>query len=128
MSFLIKAAAVALTVSLIGVLLRQKSPELSALLSMTAVIMIGIGAVSLTWEWKSFAQTVRTMLGTDETLIAPVFKCVGIAMVTKLSGELCREASHGAIAAVLELTGTVCAIGVGLPLVTGMLRIIGGMV
>ena len=76
---------------------------------------------------RTLAETVRTIVGDDETLVLPVLKCVGIAVVSRVAAELCRDASHGAAAAAVEWTGSACAIGVALPLILGMLKTVGGL-
>ena len=49
-------------------------------------------------------------------LFGPLFKTVGIAMVSRLGSDLCRDAGEGAMASVLEISGSLGAIVVSLPL------------
>ncbi len=123
-----KSAAIALVSAIVGLIIKRYNPEISVLLSSCTVAMIGIAAVSFAGELKSFVYTVRTLTGTSDVYIAPILKCVGIAIVTKLTAELCRDSSQSASAAAVELAGTVCAMSVAMPLIMSALEMIGGMV
>lgn len=128
MELILKSAAIALVSAIVGLIIKRYNPEISVLLSSCTVAMIGIAAVSFAGELKSFVYTVRTLTGTSDVYIAPILKCVGIAIVTKLTAELCRDSSQSASAAAVELAGTVCAMSVAMPLIMSALEMIGGMV
>lgn len=123
-----KSAAIALVSAIVGLIIKRYNPEISVLLSSCTVAMIGIAAVGFAAELKSFVYTVRTITGTSDVFVAPILKCVGIAIVTKLTAELCRDSSQSASAAAVELAGTVCAMSVAMPLIMSALEMIGGMV
>ena len=50
---------------------------------------------------------------------------VGISLVTKITGELCRGAGESGAAAFLETAGTVFALAAALPLAEGVLELMG---
>ena len=57
-------------------------------------------------------------------LLTPLYKTVGIALVVKVGGGLCRDAGESALAAALEFAGTVCALLTALPLLRAVLELI----
>lgn len=128
MELIFKAAAVSLMAAVVGLIIRRYNPEISVLLSSCTVVMIGIAAMSFAVELKTFVKSVKTIVGTSDVLIAPILKCVAIAIVTKLTAELCKDSSQSASAAAVELAGTVCAMSVAMPLIMSVLKMIGGMV
>ena len=128
MELLIKAAAAALTAAAIGLLIKSRNPEISLLLSTCTVALILIATLGFVGGIKDLADAVKTIAGSEETLTGPVLKCLAIAIVTKICSELCRDSSQAAAAAAVELAGTACAMGVAMPLIMSMLRMIGGMV
>ena len=128
MELMIKAAAVALSAAAIVQLIKRSNPELSLLLSVCAVTMILIAAMGFLGGIKELTDAVKTIAGSNETLTGPVLKCVAIAIITKVTAELCKDASQGAAASAVELTGTVCAMSTAMPLIMSMLKMIGGMV
>ena len=123
-----KAAALALTAALIGLLLRRTNPELTLLLSIGAVTLIMGAALGFAKSFTELAQAVQRIFGVSETLIKPVIKCVAVAIITKMSADLCKDASQSSAASAVELAGTVCALCIIMPLLLSMLTAIGGMI
>ncbi len=128
MEIVIKAAAAALTAAVIGLLIKQKNPELALLLSVCTVTMILLVSVGLLSGLRELIRTVQTMIGSHETLTSPLIKCFAVALVTKLTAELCTDASNRAAAAAIELAGTICAASLMMPLLISVLKMIGGMI
>lgn len=128
MELVLKASAAALTAAIVCLLIKRGNPEISLLLSICTVSLILIAALGFAEGIRELASAVKTVAGSSETLAAPVLKCVAIAIVTRVTAELCRDSSQGASAAAVELAGTICAMSVALPLILSMLNMIGGMV
>ena len=128
MELIVKAAALALTAALIGIVLRRTNPELSLLLSICTVVLIMGAAMGFAKSFTELAQTVQRIFGVSETLIKPVLKCVAVAIITKMTSDLCKDSSQAAAASAVELAGTVCALCIIMPLLMSMLTAIGGMI
>ena len=128
MELIVKAAALALTAALIGIVLRRTNPELSLLLSICTVVLIMGAALGFAKSFTELAQTVQRIFGVSETLIKPVLKCVAVALITKMTSDLCKDSSQAAAASAVELAGTVCALCIIMPLLMSMLTAIGGMI
>ena len=67
-------------------------------------------------ELLRFLERLAEQSGVSRTLLTPLYKTVGIALVVKVGGGLCRDAGESALAAALEFAGTVCALLTALPL------------
>ena len=128
MELIVKAAALALTAALIGIVLRRTNPELSLLLSICTVVLIMGAALGFAKSFTELAQTVQRIFGVSDTLIKPVLKCVAVAIITKMTSDLCKDSSQAAAASAVELAGTVCALCIIMPLLMSMLTAIGGMI
>lgn len=124
---MIRIAALSLTAALFGLLLKRKNAELTSLLSAAAITVSSIAALRYAEGVRELTRTVRQMLGGEETLLLPVLKCLGCALVTRLGSELCRDASQSALAASVELAGALCALGISLPLILSLLKKIGAL-
>ena len=123
-----KAAALALTAALIGIVLRRTNPEMTLLLSICTVVLIMGAALGFAKSFTELAQTVQRIFGVSETLIKPVIKCVAVAIITKMTSDLCKDSLQAAAASAVELAGTVCALCIIMPLLMSMLTAIGGMI
>lgn len=128
MELILKAAALALTAALIGIVLRRTNPEMTLLLSICTVVLIMGAALGFAKSFTELAQTVQRIFGVSETLIKPVIKCVAVAIITKMTSDLCKDSSQAAAASAVELAGTVCALCIIMPLLMSMLTAIGGMI
>lgn len=128
MELIFKSAAIALISAVTGLLIKRANPELSLLVGTVTAVVILLAALSFASELDELIKLVKNIVGTSDTLIAPILKCVAIALVTKLTAELCRDSAQGASAAAVETAGTMCAMSVAMPLIISMLRLIGGMV
>ena len=117
-------AAAGMAAALCGVVVRQKSPELSILLVLTACVL-------LLWNTLPFFETIRTLLeeltalgDLSPVLLRPMVKTVGLSLVTRLSASLCRDAGEGGIAAFLEVAGGAAAVAAALPLMEMVLDLV----
>lgn len=128
MELVLKAAALALTAALIGIVLRRTNPEMTLLLSICTVVLIMGAALGFVQSFTELARTVQRIFGVSETLIKPVIKCVAVAIITKMTSDLCKDSSQAAAASAVELAGTVCALCIIMPLLMSMLTAIGGMI
>jgi len=128
MELIIKASAAAIAAIIISLVIKRTNPEMAFLLSACTVCVMLLAAAKLMQGITALGDTVRTLYKADGRFVAPVMKCLGISVVTKLSCELCRESSHPAAASALETVGTVCALTVAMPIIQNMLKMIGGMV
>lgn len=117
-------AAVGVTAALCGVVVRQKAPELAAVLTLTACVL-------LLWNTLPLLETIRDVLTEladlaelSPTILRPMLQTVGLAVVTRLASSLCRDAGEGSIAAFLEIAGAAAAVLVALPLLKMVLQLV----
>ena len=99
METVLQIAAVCLVGAVLAAVLRQRSPE--------AALLLGLAVCAV----------VAAAGGLPPELLAPLVKTLGIALVSRLGTEICRDAGQGAMAAVLETAGAFGAVLVSLPLV-----------
>ena len=120
------AAAALIAVGLIA-LLRKNVPELAYLLA--AVVGLGAALVFLNIfsNIRAFLDSLSGAAGLSQTVTAPVFKAMGIGLVSKLAADLCADAGQGAIASAVELVGTAGAVYVAMPLMRGVFDMIGSL-
>ena len=113
METVLQIAAVCLVGAVLAAVLRQRSPE--AALAVCAVV----GALLLRGlaDVLDMLEDLAAAGGLPPELLAPLVKTLGIALVSRLGTEICRDAGQGAMAAVLETAGAFGAVLVSLPLV-----------
>ncbi len=123
----ISFALVGLIASLCVVVVKQKSPDIALVLSMATCTLL---LLALLPTWADIQETVYHMtalVDLSDWMLAPVMKTLGIALVTKFSADLCRDAKENGIAGFVELTGVTLSLLVALPLLNMVLELIGGL-
>ncbi len=122
-----------LQVMVIGILavifitvLKKHSPELSVLLTLVAILIIGVFFLKLFQPILSFAEELRQLSGLDPGLLDPVFKSLGIGMLSQISVNACSDAGQTGIGKMIQVCGCVMCLYVSLPLFRGILSLIGG--
>ena len=124
MEIVIRAAGAAVVGSILALLLKKHTPELSLSVSVVCGAVIVWFAVSVSGKVRDLAEKLAQYGNMTGIYLSPVMKCVGIGLVTHLAAQICRDAQQGSIAASVELCGTVCALYVSLPLVEALLAIV----
>lgn len=123
-----KASALAAVIAMLTLIIKRTNPELSALVSLAAVAAILTAAVGASETLREILSEIRILSADCGKYAAPLMKCTAISVVTKISAELCRDASQSSVASAVELAGTMCAFAAASPMIFTMLRMIGDMV
>ena len=124
MSDIIKVAAAAVAAALCAVVVRRQSPEIA--------LALGVGACALIVLYCSGALTAVVELvdklaetgNLSAQVVEPVIKTAGIAIVTRLAADFCKDAQEGGLASAVELAGTALALAAALPLMSAVLDVL----
>jgi len=127
MDTVIKAAAVALIGGLLGAALKKTSPETALLLAVAVCTAVLVPAIRALSEVREFLDGLSASAALPGETFSIVFKCVGIAVVTRLSADACSDSGMAGVASALEFAGAVSALLVSLPLFSAVLDVIGGL-
>lgn len=119
-----QVTALCLVGALLAVVVRRGSPELALLLTLAAVAAVLLALAEPVRELLAFLTELGERSGVSEELFVPLYKTVGIALVVKVGGELCRDAGESALASVVETAGAVCALLAALPLLRAVLSLL----
>ena len=124
MNDMMKFAVLAVTSALCAVSIRKQVPEISMVLAMTAGILILCACLGKISEVLSALRMFAEYGGISETLLVPVLKVTGIAVVTNIAAEICRDAKEGGLAGIVETAGTVLGLLAALPLAGSVLSLL----
>lgn len=127
MEDMLKVAAVGVAAALCAVVVRKNVRELGLALALAAGAMILAFALGAVGSVRAFMERLGDLAGLSPAVLEPVMKTVGIALVTKLAAEVCRDAGEGGIASAVEIAGAVLALFVALPLLEAVLDTVTGL-
>ena len=127
MELLLKIAAGAVSAALCAAVLRRNGAEFAVVVMLAAGLWIISIALQALGEVVSTLGRLTRIAKLDAQLIEPVIKIVGLSVITRVSGEVCRAAGEGGIAAFVEVAGTLLALVAALPLVNAVVEMVSGM-
>lgn len=127
MTDILKLAAIAIVAAICAVVVKKNVQELGLVLALAAGVLILSQALGAIESIRDLLETLADTAGLSPAILAPVVKTVGIAIVTHVSAEVCRDAKEGGIAAFLETAGAACALLVTLPLMRSVLDMVVGL-
>lgn len=128
MSDILKIAAAAVSTVLCCVVLRKQAPELALVLAIAGGTLLLALSSSALKQAAEFLFELSERAGISRAVLAPVMKVTGIALITGIAGEFCRDAKESGVAAFLDLAGTVTALIAIIPLIRAVLSTVSGLI
>ena len=128
MSDIIKVAAAAVAAAICAVVVRRQAPELGLALTVCAgavIVLYCSGAIRAAME---LMDKLVEAGGLSAQVAEPVIKTAGIAIVTRLAADFCRDAKEGGLASAVELAGTALALVTVLPLMSAVVDLLTGLI
>lgn len=122
----LKICAIAVAGALCAVVVKKQTPEIGIILTLVAgaiILGLSLGAAE---RVRSLMDTLADTAGLSPAVLAPVIKTAGIAIVTRIAAEVCRDAKESGMASFVETAGAMLALAVSLPLLEAVLRTITG--
>ena len=127
MESVVRLAAAAVAAALCAVVVKQHAREVGAVLALAAGALLLGAALGAIEEVRAMADELGELIGLSPAVLAPVLKTVGIAILTRIAAELCRDAGEGGMAAAAETAGAAAAVLTALPLLRAVLSTITGL-
>ena len=125
MEDILKIAAAAVAAAVCAVVVKQRAQEVVLSLAAGALVLtMALGAVE---SVRALMDELGEAAGLSPAVLAPVLKTVGIAILTHISAEVCRDAKESGIAAFVETAGAAVALCVALPLLRAVLDTVTGL-
>lgn len=119
-----QVTALCVLAAVFALLLKRGSGELGMTLTLAATVAVFLFLAGPMGEVLDFLRELSDKAGVGAELLTPLYKTIGVALVVRIGGSLCRDAGESALAAVIETAGSICALLVALPLLRTVLRIL----
>jgi stage III sporulation protein AD len=123
MELMVKVAAVGVTATVLGAVLKKNTPELALLLALCAGLWMVASVVGGLVAAVSLMKELIGLAGVSEELLEPVAKTVVLSILTRLTAEICRSAGENGTAAFVETAGAVLALAAALPLIRAVVEL-----
>ena len=119
-----KCAALGVSASLLGLMVRREREEQASLLGLAAAAMIFAAAVGSLGDTEAILRRAMERSALRPALTLPVLKSLGVALLGRISAQLCRDAGQAAAAAAVELASTCAVLCVSLPLLQSLIELV----
>jgi len=116
METLWKCAAVCVTASIIGIILKKYNPEQSVLLSLLTVLFVLGSVVSIWTGIIEFMRTTAKRASLSPALINPLIKALGLAFAGGIAEDVCRDAGQSGTAGAMQIMTAAAVLYASLPL------------
>ena len=127
MEDMLRVAALAVAAALCAVVVRKNVREIGIVVALAAGAVILTVSLDAIGSVRALMDRLGELAGLSPAVLAPVLKTVGIAIVTKVAAEVCRDAGEGGIASFVEIAGAALALLTALPLLEAVVNTITGL-
>ena len=127
MPVMLRLAAIAVAAALCAAVVRKGAAELGLVLAIVAGAILLSASLEALSSVRALMDLLSDTAGLSPAVVAPVVKTTGIAILTRLAAELCRDAKESGIAAFVETAGAACALCAALPLLETVLDMVTGL-
>lgn len=124
MNEILKVAAAAIVAAVCAVVVRKQAPEIGLLLAICAGALFLLYCSGSLRSIMDFMDKLAETGGLSAGIVAPVIKVTGIAVITRLAADFCRDAQEGALAGAVEIAGSALAMLAVLPLMSAVLEML----
>ena len=124
MDMMIKISAMAILAAVFCVLLRQNEKAAALALSILSCVIVLILALRFLQPIWTVIRQMEDLSGLESGVTAPLFKVVGIGILTQIAGSVCSDAGEGSLGKTVEIAGTALALYASLPLLQSVLSLV----
>jgi stage III sporulation protein AD len=113
---ILNIAGIAISVTVIAVLLRQYKQEYAVLIGVGAGLLLLVLIITAAKPAFSELQDMLTKTGLGGNYSVILFKSLGICFITQFASDTCKDAGESGIASKVELAGKFAVVLGALPL------------
>ncbi|MDR1693181.1 MAG: stage III sporulation AC/AD family protein [Oscillospiraceae bacterium] len=120
---LLKIAGIAVAGVAVTALVKKSAPEIGLALSLFVAIALFAAGFDAFRNVQAFLDAFVGQTGMARDVVVPVWKTCLIAIVTKITADLCRDAKENAVASGVETAGAILGLYVVLPLFSNLFEL-----
>ena len=124
MEYILKLSAVCIVSATFTLLIKKVNSEIALLIGTCTAIFCVFSAIEIYREIDQYLQQWQTLSMLKREYFVPLFKCLGISIVSQLGCNVCKDAGQSAVAAALDFCGNIGCVLCLLPLINHMLNLL----
>lgn len=111
-----KIFAIAITGTVLYIFVKQHKPELAAAVQTATVLIIFIFVLSYVGAIIGEIKNIVESYSLKAEFISPMIKALGIAVITQITADLCKDNGNSSAGAKVEFAGRILIIAMMLPM------------
>ena len=119
-----KIVALGIAATILAVFLKNWRAEIAIQISLLTVALIFFAALPYLKTVLVMFEDISERCGIESQYISIILKTLGIACVTQIGAELCRDAGECAVASKIEFGGKVMIVTLSMPILYSFLEIV----
>lgn len=124
---MIRIAGISLAALILGMFLRRHNKTVSLLLIMFACAAVFFESISSLSEIVDSLNELASGMGEISSYLKIMFKVLGIALITQIISDICRDSGESALAGQTEVAAKIIIVTLILPLLQAVVEVITGL-
>ncbi len=123
-----KIVGIGITSVILSLMLKGSRPEMSALVSVSAVAVLFVIVSPYLKSVLSMFVDLSEQTGIEMKYVIIVVKIIGISYIAQIGADICRDAGETAIGTKVELGGKIVITAYSMPIVYKLLEVVGEVI
>lgn len=119
-----KAAAIGMICCIFSLVLQRSSREQAMLLNTLSVTMLLASFLQFSKPVMDTMHQLESQIDLESSLISPVYKCLGIGIVSQTASGICKDAGSSAVSESIRMLGTAAGLYCASPLFLAVLSLV----
>lgn len=124
---MIRIAGISLAALIMGMFLRRHNKTVSLLLIMFACAAIFFESITSLSDIVASLNELASGMGEISSYLKIMFKVLGIALITQIISDICRDSGESALAGQTEMAAKILIVTLILPLLQAVVEVITGL-
>ena len=124
MDMFIKAAACGIAALILGTILPSDRKEVKMMLSIVACCAIAAVALAYLQPVLELVDHVKNIGNLNDEMIEILWKCVGVGIVSEISGMICKDMGNGTLEKMMYFAGRSAILWLTIPLFQEFMKLI----
>ncbi len=125
---ILQIAAIAILTAVLVILVKQYKPEYAMIVQLCGIAVIAVSVVALVPQLTASADSMLAFASIDSKWLTLLIKALGIAIVTELAADICKDNGSNAVAGMVELAGKALILLLCIPLLRSVAEIAVGLI
>ena len=125
---MIRLTAVCVVGAVLALFTKKSSPDMGLTVALAVCVVVLIALLVPLREVLDLLRMMMNQSGMPEEVFAPLLKTLGVALICRVGGDLCRDAGQSAMASLVEMGGALAAVLVSAPLLRSVWELLQSLI